>query len=224
MKKIYSALGIIVLVLAGWYAFGNSTPEDVSVVHESDFYVYTAPVSSEAPSPLSEAEQAGLIFMREEEKLAHDVYLALYDVWGIQAFKNISESEATHTEAVRGLLAQYNVIDPVQTNERGVFVNQDIQGLYRALMAQGQTSRADALFVGATIEDLDIKDLQNHLLQTQNPDIQRVYANLMKGSRNHLRSFVSLLEREGQTYTAQYLTQAEVTAILESPKERGPAR
>jgi hypothetical protein len=43
----------------------------------------------------------------------------------------------------------------------------------------------------------------------------------MKGSRNHLRSYVRLLEAYGQEYQAVYLTSEEVAAIIDSPMERG---
>ena len=46
---------------------------------------------------LSAKEASDLIFLREEEKLARDVYLALYDAWGTPIFLNISSSEQKHT-------------------------------------------------------------------------------------------------------------------------------
>lgn len=58
---------------------------------------------------LSAEEIAGLYYMREEEKLAHDVYLNLYDRWGAQVFANIAESETAHTEAVRQLILAHGL-------------------------------------------------------------------------------------------------------------------
>ena len=55
----------------------------------------------------------------------------------------------------------------------------------------------DALIVGATVEDLDIKDLIDLLNKTDNPDIILVYNNLNKGSRNHLRAFIAQIESLG---------------------------
>ncbi len=73
--------------------------------------------------------------------------------------------------------------------------------------------------MGATIEDMDIFDLQNFLELTDKADITRVFENLMKGSRNHLRAFVGQMELLGETYLAQYLTQDEIDAIVNSPRE-----
>jgi hypothetical protein len=52
-------------------------------------------------------------------------------------------------------------------------------------------------------------------------DIKTLYQNLMKGSRNHLRSFARQLHSFGLSYTAQYLSQEEVDAIIFSSMERG---
>ena len=48
--------------------------------------------------------------------------------------------------------------------------------------------------MGAAIEEIDILDLQERLAQTDNADIQQVFNNLLNGSYNHLRAFVSTLE------------------------------
>ena len=38
--------------------------------------------------------------MREEEKLARDVYVALGDRWGLRVFENIARAEQRHMDAV----------------------------------------------------------------------------------------------------------------------------
>jgi hypothetical protein len=57
-----------------------------------------------ASGSLDADEKNALITMREEEKLAHDVYVTLYAEWGLPIFQNISQSEQTHTEAVKALI------------------------------------------------------------------------------------------------------------------------
>lgn len=173
---------------------------------------------------ISETERDGLVFMREEEKLARDVYTALYEKWGVPIFKNISRSEQTHTDAIRSLLEKYQIADPAATTASGVFVNQDLQKLYTVLVTEGETSLVDALRVGALIEDLDIVDLQKRIGVTDNADVIFVYENLMKGSRNHLRSFVGQLTKNGATYEPAYLSAEEYVAIINSPRETGPMR
>ena len=158
-----------------------------------------------AESVLSSSEVEGLIFMREEEKLAHDVYVTLYAQWGLPIFQNIANSEATHTAVIKALLDRYGIEDPAAENEVGEFTNPDLQKLYDQLVAQGSISLTDALKVGVTIEETDIQDLQTRLAQTSNADIQLVYSNLLRGSENHLRAFSSTLQRQtGETFAPQY--------------------
>ena len=170
---------------------------------------------------VTEDEEQGLYQMREEEKLARDVYLTLYDAWEIPIFSNIACSEQRHMDAVGIILDKYGLQDPIIIDTIGVFVDQNIQTLYYQLIQAGSVSLIEALIVGTTIEDLDIFDLQNFLSETDNTDIKALYQNLMKGSRNHLRAFADQLNRNSISYSAQYLTQQEVEDILNSPRERG---
>ena len=170
---------------------------------------------------MSEDEIDGLVFMREEEKLARDVYTTLYEKWSLPIFSNIAQSEQTHTEAVKNILDKYNLDDPVTDDLVGIFVNEALQNLYNDLTVQGMSSIEDALIVGATIEDLDISDLLVQLEKTDNQDITFVYENLLRGSRNHLRAFISLLERYNGNYAPQYITQDVYDEILSSQQETG---
>lgn len=185
-------------------------------------FVSMRPAISDLPSePLSQEEIDSLLLMREEEKLARDVYQTLYEKWGLQIFTNIAQSEQTHAEAVRDLLEKYDIADPVADDTIGAFVNSDMQKLYTELVAKGEASEVAALTVGATIEDLDIKDLQDLIAKTDNQDIAMVYENLTRGSRNHLRSFTKQLTMRGETYIPQYISQADYDTILGSTRETG---
>lgn len=170
---------------------------------------------------VSVEEEQGLFLMREEEKLARDVYLALYDLWDLPIFNNIAASEQRHMDAVKVILDKYSLPDPVQIDIEGVFADQNLQSLYYQLVQAGSVSLADAIRIGATIEDLDLFDLIRLLESVDNSDIKTLYQNLMKGSRNHLRSFARQLHSYGLSYTAQYLSQEEVDAIIFSSMERG---
>ncbi len=170
---------------------------------------------------LTEGEKEGLLQMREEEKLARDVYRHLFSLWGQPIFDNIAGSEQRHMDAVLNLLNKYGLPDPTTGKSEGEFSDEHIQHLYNDLTAAGGASRAAALQVGSTIEDLDIFDLEELLAETDNPNITQVYLNLVKGSRNHLRAFAGQLALLGESYVAQYLTQAEIDAIINSPRERG---
>ena len=171
----------------------------VEVAPVADTSILAIPASS-----LTVDETAGLLFMYEEEKLARDVYNALFALWGQPTFQNISSSEQMHMDAVKSLLVQYGIAVPGDV--AGVFSDETLQNLYNTLLTHGNQSLADALKVGATIEEVDIIDLQSRLALTTNANIQQVYNNLMKGSYNHLRNFVKVLNRKtGEVYQPQYL-------------------
>jgi len=170
---------------------------------------------------LSVQERKGLFHMREEEKLARDVYLTFSKIWTPRIFANIAQSEQRHMDAVKVLIDKYELKDPITDDTVGVFSDPKLQGLYNDLISRGSVTLIEALRVGAMIEDMDIYDLQGFLAQADNKDIKTLYQNLMKGSRNHMRGFVPLLESLGEKYEAQYLTQEEVDEIAHSAIERG---
>lgn len=167
---------------------------------------------------ITESDKAALIFMLEEEKLARDTYAYLDDLWSVNQFANIKNSEQTHMNAVENLLIQYNldyIILPV-----GEFANQDLQNLYDQFVIDGAVSSANAFQIGATIEDLDIVDLQSNLDATTNSAIISIFEKLQCGSRNHLRSFIATIELSGNTYVPQFLTQEEFNLIINSTNEK----
>ncbi len=169
-----------------------------------------------------EEEIADLRFMREEEKLAYDVYTELYGQYGLKIFTNISSSELRHTEAVKLLLDRYELEDPVGDNGPGVFTNEDLQALYDDLIESGSQSLTDALLVGLAIEEIDILDLEEAMTKTELPAILLVYGNLLKGSHNHLRAFVSVYESQtGEIYEPRWLSQDAYDAILSEDSGQG---
>lgn len=199
----------------------SANAEDLSV--ESTVTLDTTVESYIEVSPIeaiSSDEEAGLIFMREEEKLARDVYLTLYDIWGLKVFSNIAESEQTHTDTMKMLLDKYQIADPVLDDSIGVFTDQHFTEIFEALVAKGRESLEGALQVGAQIEDLDMKDIVESIEVVEgNDDIVMVYEELLKGSRNHLRSFWDVLVKNGFTYTPLYISQEEFDSIINSPME-----
>lgn len=171
---------------------------------------------------LSADETAGIRWMREEERLARDVYDALYLQYGRQVFDNISNSEQSHMDAVLTLIERYELEDPGADLQTGEFAFDDLQSLYDELIAEGDVSLIAALQVGALIEEVDIVDLQKQLEEVvDNQDVTAVYDHLLRGSRNHLRAFVNNLTQQGVTYEPQVLDSAAYHTIVSSGMESG---
>lgn len=163
--------------------------------------------------PLTQAEIDDLKFLREEEKLARDVYLFSYNKYQVSIFNNISQSEQKHMNSVLNLMNKYGIPDSAST-EIGVFNNTDLQQLYTALTTQANISLIEALKVGATIEDLDINDIDDFISNTNKSDILNIYDNLTCGSKNHIRSYTSQLSSNGETYIPQFISNEYYITIL----------
>lgn len=225
LKYLGAALGVSALspVLTGCGGgadaadgIGTSVVSDVlDPLPESETGLVTA-------AGLSQAEIDGLLFMVEEEKLAHDVYVALDAMWKTQVsvFGQIAPSETDHTQSVRERILAHGLTDPTVGKAAGAFVNAELQELYDTLVKKGAEGLIEALKVGCLIEEVDIKDLMDRKAEViDEPDIVQVYDSLMCGSRNHLRAFNRTLENKGGSYTSVVLGQDAFDAIADSGNE-----
>lgn len=193
---------------------------------------------------LDVGEETHLVFMREEEKLARDVYMKLQEMYpGEAIFVNIGTgSEQEHTDTIRNKLAQYGIADPnPDTNNLpdsiGVFTGTDygwyFEEKYEILVNWGAQSLVDGWYVGAFIEELDMVDIigcPKIIVETDNGigagecgmdytdkvDLKTMYGHLVSGSEDHLRAYVKNIENViGEgNYEAQVLSQEQVDAIL----------
>ncbi len=173
-----------------------------------------APAASAQATLSNATELDAVLYMREEEKLAHDVYVTLYEKWQLPVFATIARSESQHMSMMLALLEAHGLADPAAGKGVGEFANAELQALYADLIALGSESQVAALQVGATIEDLDISDLQAALKNAGSDDVRFALQRLQRGSENHLRAFVRNLARTGDVYEAQYLDQATFDAIV----------
>ena len=181
---------------------GGATPTPVA---------YVAPTADEA---------ADMTFMREEEKLARDLYVAFDEAWGGWPFANIASAEQQHLNTLLKMLIKYRLPDPAAGKLLGEFTDPVLQKAYADLAAKGLRSRLDALQVGGLVEEVDIEDNLASAAATEKADLDTVYAALTCGSRNHLRSFAAAIQTAtGKPYVAQSLPQADVNAILAQPME-----
>ena len=208
-KKLLTTAVITLVMVIGLTQCSTSPEPESATDTYSELFTEASlqkSLSTITTGDLSDLEKEGLLFMREEEKLARDVYITLNDIYNLRVFKNISRSEQIHMNAVKYLLDIYELEDPAEGNEVGVFTNPDLQALYDNLIASGMVDEIEALKVGALIEETDIADLQTHIAEIDdNADIKFVYQNLLRGSSYHLRAFVFNLKVRGVIYEPQIL-------------------
>ncbi len=227
MKKMFMllavfALGIMFMGISTVMAGGDQNRGEIGNGSTYENYCEDQPCFEDAPMPgssatlimqsaveaseLDDTEIHHLLFIREEEKMARDVYRVLYEKWGNPIFANIVESEQAHMDAMANLLAFYGIDDPVTSDETGAFNDEDIAGLYSDLVDRGSVSEIEALLVGAYIEEYDILDIWKAYNETDKERIQTVYQNLYEGSYNHLDAFVYVYELvAGESYEPKLL-------------------
>jgi hypothetical protein len=150
--------------------------------------------SAEAVASNKQTQEAQLLYLIEEEKLAHDVYTVMHEQYGAKVFGNILSSEQKHQEEVLTLLQARDLADP-RSSELGIFKNAELQALYDQLIAQGKQSAEEAYKVGVAIEEKDIADITTQLATATDDDIVTTLERLRTGSENHLRAFNRQLSR-----------------------------
>lgn len=199
MKPILSLLTIAALtstLIAGGFQGTSQTRGNASqllLCDSNSSIVETMPIYT-----LSYEQQTTLEFMYQEEKMARDVYLTFYNMYGINIFKNISNSEQRHMDAVKTLLTKYSLDVALDEENIGEFVSIELQELYAQLIAQGQQSLDEALLVGKTIEVVDIEDLVTAIAEA-NPDAEIIFNQLKLGSENHLSAFTRLIDGDSNS-------------------------
>jgi len=219
--NIHSRLGIASLITSALFAVtlpaqGNGSGGGGGGNNTIIAYIQTLPLETVSP-----AEHYLLDHMREEEKLARDVYRTLYQQWQLPIFQNIAQSEQNHMDLVLHVMQRYQLPDPVPNNQVGSFSDPMMTWLYQFGVNFGSQSLMHALLVGCVVEDLDIFDLDVALAYSDNTDLDVVWQNLQKGSRNHMRAFYPQLVNQGLTYPGLYLAPAAILAIVNSPMEPG---
>lgn len=215
-KNIFIGMTLVLGGLIGIYSC-NQSP----AINEIELLEKSAKLSSQIVYPdLVEGEDEGILMMREEEKMAHDVYVYFFEKYQLSIFEKISTSETRHYDAMYKLITAFDLTDP-STGVEGTFNNTRISELYTQLIAQGDVSLIGSLEAGALIEETDIKDISELIEETENPLIETIYGNLLRGSRNHLRAFVSKLAQHDVIYVPLVLDQELYDSIISSPIEPG---
>jgi hypothetical protein len=145
-----------------------------------------------ATPTLTDEEVAGLVFTREEERVAHDLYTVFAQEYDdVAVFARIAASETRHADAIETLLDGYGIDDPSAGLPAGTYADDDLQALYDRWETQGLTSVQDAYEVGVELETADVADLQGFIDTTEVADLDRVYSRLLSGSEHHLAAFTA---------------------------------
>lgn len=196
MRKVSSKVLVVaivgVLALTGvvsYFMLNKDSNNDAITATDENVTSQATPTETKtAPTLAGKSTEEQLLYLIEEEKLAHDVYTVMYQKYGAKVFGNILESESTHQGRVLTLLQARSIADP-RLSEAGVFRNQELQALYGTLIEQGSKNATQAYKVGVAIEEKDIADISTQLATATDQDVIAALESLRNGSENHLRAF-----------------------------------
>jgi len=198
LKSVLLSMSVLIFL-----ACSSSSSEENSNTIDLDEY---------KTSELNSTQKYALAYMWNEEKLAHDLYLDLYDLFFVETFSNIANrSESKHIMLVEDLIQKYDINitnlqdytikysqEELRRLERGVFAVDEIQDLYNTLYTIGDDSLVDALKVGCMVEVTDVDDLDKYIINAaEAKDLVDTFKILRLGSYNHYWAFDNALKKQG---------------------------
>lgn len=189
-QALVMVLAAVLVLVGGYFAFISTSDKDQeqTTISQPQTTQTNNTNSNPLPPPEVKPTEQLLLYLIEEEKLAHDVYTVMHQKYGANVFGNILQSETTHQSMVLTLLQARNIADP-RSAEVGVFKNQELQQLYNKLIQQGNQSAQEAYKVGVAIEEKDIADISAQLATATDQDVITTLESLRDASENHLRAF-----------------------------------
>ena len=220
MKKVTSfALALVFLVLSP-NTFAQMNAQRGGQQYQVDSNSHTIDFTNYEKGILSQEEIDALMHMREEEKLARDIYTVLAKTTSSAVFENIPRSEQGHMDAFDQLLDRYDISDPVTDESAiGVFTDPQFIKLFETLKEKGQRSDKDAFEVGAMVEDLNMSNLIRYSNATDKPDLKLAYNTLLDQSKNHMSAFVRQLDRLGYSFEPQYISENQLEVAINEGQE-----
>jgi len=208
MKNSLKTALILMTTLFLWTGCDSSTTETGTLPGDMTLLG----LSSYTKVDLNATQTSSLAYMWHEEKLAHDLYLALNAVNPAMQLSNIAtKSESAHINYVEDLVEWYdiNVTDIPDYNTSysaeeldamaaGEFAIDDIQNLYNTLYSEGSANKIESLKVGCKVEVIDVNDLDTFIDQSAgNQALVDTFTTLRAGSYEHYWTFHSALKKAG---------------------------
>lgn len=177
------------------------------------------PLALATPAAPTTLKAADLVFAIEEERVAHDLYVAAAARWNLPVFATIAGAETRHAAALTPLAATIGVIPPAA--QAGVYATADLQRLYEQLLPLVNESASGALRAGALVEETDIADLRRMAGTATDEGSRIVLAQLERASGHHLAAFVRNLAALGVAYQPQVLAADDFAALIAAAPGRG---
>jgi len=191
-KKIQYTLALTSIFVAGCMGHGHK-------YNQNNNWEQRGATTQQTSKHISNETKQSIAYMYDEERLAKEVYLSIYQKQPVRQLSKIaSKAETRHIDAVKNLAQRYGI--PTPTQKVGKYQHKQIESLYNKLYTKGIRSQKDALEVGCIVEVTDIDDLDKFITQAQKDnaqDIVQIYDFLRNGSYNHYWAFDKGLKQLG---------------------------
>ncbi len=151
---------------------------------------------------LSDKEQIDIIYLLEEEKMAHDLYVSFDEKWDMPFLSGIAYSESQHIAIVESIILNYSVPSPdlLILNKERIIQSNYLQKSMGELLANGSKSPVYALKSAAQMEEMSIIDLGKIIANSSNSELIDTYRLLIQLSGQHLREITDQLNLMGYEY------------------------
>jgi len=163
--------------------------------------------------PPTADEKASVLYAREQQKLARDLYQVLGAKWSAVILQSTAHAEQKHMDTVKSLIDGLKLTDPAQP-AAGQFTDPMFQKLYGQLLDRGSVSLVEALRAAAYMEEMEIRDTRGFVEDANRLDIIRGLGSITTGEPTHLRVFVAELKKQGVDYQPQLLSQSDYDRIM----------
>ena len=200
----------------------SATPSDIIEVKSdgaTTFALAGVTPAFDSTADLTADEIEFIYAVREDEKVARDLYFSFFGTFGLKPFENIGKAEDNHIKATEKLFDYYEIDYPA-LSENGKFENAIRQKLYDSLLLKG-TPELEAFKVMALLEETNIAEYGEVLKTIVNPNIKIVIENLAKASVNHFKAAIRQITALGGTYAPSLMTQEQYRAVIAVGFEQG---
>jgi hypothetical protein len=200
----------------------SSTPSEIIEVKSdgaTTFALSGVTPAFDSTADLTADEIEFIFAVREDEKIARDLYISFFGKFGLKPFENIGKAEDNHIKATEKLFDYYEIDYPALSGN-GKFENAIRQKLFDSLLLKVNTE-LDAFKVMAVLEESNIVEYGAVIKTVVNPNIKMVIENLAKASANHFKAAIRQITALGGTYTPEFLTQEQYRAVIAIGFEKG---
>lgn len=164
------------------------------------------------------SKESVILYLVEQEKLAHDFYRSLDTMWVTDIFNRVANEEYVHVGKLSAVAAELMISVPNHFNEypMGQFIDSKLRHLYTELMIAANFSLEDAYRTCANLEERKMVDLKMALKEPNFELENLTYKALLIGSEDNFKAFIRALNEMNSGYTPILMSPSEFEALTKN--------